>query len=80
MKPFFTLACPCEACGEPTSRPRAFDPERQIWIATDCSCQAPACPALLRQLERARTVAQVREIARKHRVTCPQCHPIRKAA
>lgn len=65
MKPFFAHALPCESCGEPTSRPRTWNPERQIWIAQDCPCSQPANrPSVIRQIGKARSVQQVRKIMR----------------
>lgn len=63
-----TLDKTAEQCGEPTTQPRIFHADQQIWIAQDCPCSlpaAPAGPAIVRQITRVRTVKQVRKAFRK---------------
>lgn len=67
-RPFFTEALPCEQCGEPTSKPRKWNPDRQVWIAQDCPCSQPANrPSVIRQIGKARSVRQVRKIMSQER-------------
>ena len=76
---FYTEAQPCESCGEPTSRPRVWNAEYDLWVAVDCTCNAPSvptCPALIPLLERANTVREVCRVIRQHRATCSLCRPI----
>ena len=75
---FYTEAQPCESCGEPTSRPRVWNAEYDLWVAVDCTCNAPSvptCPALSPLLERANTVREVCRVIRQHRATCSLCGP-----
>ena len=77
--PFYTNAEPCEYCGEPTYRGRVWNAEHEIWIATDCSCNAPvapSCPILVPLLSEAVTVRDVCQIIREHRASCPLCGPV----
>ena len=76
---FFTEAEMCESCGEPTTRPRVWNTEHELWVAIDCSCNAPSvptCPALIPALERADTVREVCQVIREHRASCPLCGPV----
>ena len=73
---FYAEAEPCESCGEPTFRGRVWDAEYELWVAVDCSCNAPSvptCPALIPLLERADTVKEVCQVIRSHRATCSLC-------
>ena len=77
--PFYTNAVPCESCGEPTYQERVWYPEFQLWIAVDCSCnapQAPTCSILVPLLSEAVTVRQVCQVIRSHRASCPLCGPV----
>ena len=76
---FYTVAEPCESCGEPTYRGRVWNAEYELWIAVDCSCNTPSvptCPALIPLLERADTVREVCQVIRSHRATCSLCGPV----
>lgn len=76
---FYTIAEPCESCGEPTFRGRVWNAEHQIWIAQDCSCNtpsAPTCPLLISALEIAQTVREVCQVIREHRKTCHLCRHV----
>ena len=75
---FYAEAEPCESCGQPTFQGRIWNPEHEIWIAQDCSCNspsAPTCPLLIPQLERATLVSEVVGVIRSHRKNCPLCGP-----
>lgn len=75
---FYAEADPCESCGEPTYRGRVWNQEYGLWIAVDCSCNAPSlptCPALIPELEGATTVTEVCRVIRAHRLTCSLCRP-----
>src|ERR1035437_4111108 len=77
--PFYTEAEPCESCGEPTYKGRVWYPEFQLWIATDCSCNAPmapTCSILVPLLSEAVSVRQVCQVIRAHRASCPLCGPV----
>ena len=74
--PFYANTEPCESCGEPTFRGRVWNAEHEIWVATDCSCNAPdapICPSLLPLIVVARTVAELVDACKAHRKTCPLC-------
>ena len=74
--PFYAEALPCESCGEPTFQGRIWNEEHELWVAVDCSCNAPSvptCPALIPLLERADTVKEVCQVIRSHRATCSLC-------
>lgn len=74
--PFFTEALPCEACGEPTTKPRIWNAQHQIWIAADCTCNLPSrAPCLIPEIENARSVSDVSRILRRHQQTCNRCRP-----
>jgi hypothetical protein len=76
--PFYTVAEPCESCGEPTYQGRIWNQEHELWVAVDCSCNTPefpTCPLLIPQLELAETVQQVCDVIRGHRATCHLCGP-----
>ena len=78
-KAFYAEAEPCESCGEPTFQGRAWNAEHELWIAVDCSCNAPSlptCPALLPLLQNADTVHEVCRVIREHRATCSLCRPV----
>jgi hypothetical protein len=78
-KSFYAEAEPCESCGEPTFQGRAWNAEHELWIAVDCSCNAPSlptCPALLPLLQNADTVREVCRVIREHRATCELCGPV----
>ncbi len=73
---FFTQALPCECCGEPTTRPRIWNAQHEIWIAADCICNLPtAAPCLIPEIESAHSVSEVSRILRTHRKTCMRCRP-----
>jgi len=81
--PFYTNAEPCESCGEPTFKGRIWNAEHEIWIATDCSCNAPevpTCPNLVPLIAQAVTVREIVRVCKSH----PGCHapcvdPLRSA-
>lgn len=79
VEAFYAEADPCESCGEPTFRGRVWNVEHELWIAVDCSCNAPSlptCPALIPALEQADTVREVCRVIREHRATCSLCRPV----
>ena len=74
--PFYAEALACELCGEPTFEGRIWNAEHEIWIAQDCSCNAPdepICPGLLPLLQQAKTVGELLDLCKAHRKTCVQC-------
>lgn len=74
--PFYTEAQPCESCGEPTFKGRIWNPEHELWVAVDCSCNAPdvpTCPALLPLIVAAQTVGELLDVCKAHRRVCPLC-------
>ncbi len=78
-EPFFTEALPCESCGAPVSE-RTWNQEHEIWIGTDCSCNAPNQPlpaCMIAVIEAARTVGELCDSVKQHRQTCPVCGPYR---
>ena len=77
--PFYVEALHCESCGEPTFKGRVWNAEHELWIAVDCSCNAPSlptCPDLIPLLARVDTVREVCRVIREHRATCHLCGPI----
>ena len=74
---FYTEALPCESCGEPTELERVWNPEYELWIATDCQCSTPAqepvCQDLYAVLMSQSTVGAMRDAAKQHRATCVAC-------
>jgi hypothetical protein len=77
-QPFFTEALPCESCGAPVSS-RTWNAEHEIWIGSDCCCNAPDLPipaCLIAVYEASRTVGELLDSARAHRLTCPVCGPV----
>jgi hypothetical protein len=75
---FFTEALPCESCGQPVQS-RKWNPEYELWIGTDCSCQAPDQPipeCMIAVLEAAQTVIQLCESVHAHKLTCSVCGPV----
>jgi hypothetical protein len=77
--PFYANAEPCESCGEPTYRGRIWNAEHELWIAVDCSCNAPeqpTCPNLVPMIARAKTVREIVRVCKDHRQNCPLCGPI----
>lgn len=80
MNPFFSIALPCESCGEPTEKDRVWNAEYELWVAVDCSCNEPdlpVCPLLIPALEAAELVSEVCQVIRDHRKTCPLCKPVK---
>lgn len=74
--PFFVEAEPCESCGEPTSKQRVWNAEHELWVAQDCSCNAPDVPlpaCMIAVLEAATTVGQLCDSVKAHRKSCPVC-------
>lgn len=79
LEPFFTLALPCESCGAPVSD-RTWNIEHEIWVGSDCSCNAPDQPipeCLIEIYQAAQSVGELCDSARAHRLTCPVCGPAR---
>jgi hypothetical protein len=77
-KPFYTEAEPCESCGHPTYEARVWNQEHELWIAVDCSCNAPDQPipaCMIEVYEAAQTVGELCDAAKEHRQTCPVCGP-----
>ena len=75
-KPFYTEALPCESCGHPTFQGRVWNAEHEIWIAIDCSCNAPDQPlpaCMIEVYRNAQTVGQMMDDIKAHRQTCPVC-------
>jgi hypothetical protein len=78
-EPFFAISLPCESCGAPVSE-RTWNAEHELWIGTDCSCNTPDYPipaCLIAVYEAARTVGELCDSARAHRLTCPVCGPVK---
>lgn len=74
--PFYTEALPCESCGTPTYQERQWNPEHELWVAVDCSCNTPTEPlsaCLIAVFESAHTVGELLDSAQQHRQTCPVC-------
>jgi hypothetical protein len=76
---FFAEANPCEACGRPAGE-RFFDPEHQLWVGADCPCillhQIPVnfrCPEEYRIVLAGRSLSQISQAVRFHRLICPVC-------
>ena len=77
--PFYAEAEPCESCGEPTYKGRVWNQEHELWIAVDCSCNAPdqpICSRLLPLIVAARTVGELVDVCKAHRKICPECGPV----
>ena len=75
---FFTEALPCESCGSPVSN-REWNAEHELWLGLDCSCSAPDQPipeCLIAVLEAARTVWELCDSVKAHKLTCPVCGPV----
>jgi hypothetical protein len=72
-EPFFAIAEPCQDCGRPTG-------------GVDCPCQQeeapwePRCPLEYQILMAAKTVGEMCDTVRAHRLTCPICNPAHKEA
>ena len=72
-EPFFAIAEPCQDCGRPTG-------------GVDCPCQQeeapwePRCPLEYQILMAAKTVGEMCDSVRAHRLSCPICNPVRKKA
>ena len=71
-EPFFAIAEPCLYCGRPTG-------------GVDCPCQdeppwEPRCPLEYQILMQAKTVGEMCDTVRAHRLTCPICNPKHKEA
>jgi len=78
-RPFYAEASPCESCGEPTYQERRWNPEYELWVATDCSCNAPdqpVCPGLMPIIEACKTVGELMDRCKQHRRECRQCGPV----
>jgi hypothetical protein len=79
-EPFYTEAEPCESCGSPTHAPRVWNAEYELWIAIDCSCNAPDTPlpaCIIAVLEAAQTVGELCDSVKAHLLICPVCGPSR---
>ena len=77
--PFYAEAEPCESCGEPTFRGRVWYAEHELWIAVDCSCNAPeqpTCPNLVPLIAQANTVRELVRVCKAHRASCALCGPV----
>jgi hypothetical protein len=77
--PFYALAEPCESCGEPTFKGRIWNAEHELWIAVDCSCNAPdmpTCPNLVPLIVQANTVREIVRVCKEHRASCSLCGPV----
>jgi hypothetical protein len=72
-EPFFAVAEPCQDCGRPTG-------------GVDCPCHReeqpvePRCPLEYQILMAAKTVGEMCDTVRAHRLSCPVCNPARKEA
>jgi hypothetical protein len=72
-QPFFAIAEPCQDCGRPTG-------------GVDDPCQhedepvEPRCLLEYQILMAAKTVGEMCDSVRAHRLTCPICNPARKEA
>jgi len=77
--PFYAEALPCESCGEPTFQERQWNPEHELWTATDCSCNTPdqpVCSGLMPIIEACKSVEELLERCKAHRRECLQCGPV----
>src|ERR1035438_8547149 len=75
-KSFYAEAEPCESCGEPTFKGRTWNAEHELWIAVDCSCNAPEQPTCLNLaplIAQAQTVRELVDVCKAHRKNCPLC-------
>ena len=74
---FYTVAEPCESCGEPTHRGRVWNVEHVLWVAVDCSCNAPdvlpSCPTRYALVCEAATINQMCLALRAHEAECVHC-------
>lgn len=76
---FFTESLPCESCGAPVSE-RTWNAEHELWVGSDCSCNAPDLPVpqcLIAVLESAKTVGELCDSVRAHKLECAVCGPAR---
>jgi len=75
-QPFFVESLPCENCGRPSEQ-RTWNAELQMYIGVDCPCltepDEPMCPELLAPILAARSVREIIEVCKAHRINCPVC-------
>ena len=71
-EPFFAIGKPCQDCGRPTGRIDCPCHEETLWETR--------CPLEYQILMAAKTVGEMCDTVRAHRLTCPICNPIHKEA
>jgi len=86
LKPFYSVAVPCECCGQPVKARKPAEWDRSLMVGACCQINLgsipdlPICDTLWNGLQRCQSVGEVSLAMALHLAECPACQQRRKEA